>query len=574
MKEKYRHSSDDGIGQSSFFNLGSLPSSETLYNRIVLNLTELPKTNPHHYLVQQILAQKLLMKRDAIVYVFTNQKLFVPSHSDRVEQLLKDFKVEVQINMEELKGKGEIAHYAYVLTRRTKEPIQDKHLFEVNRKIKESCLSFEFRGDLTRFNKFNKFVEELQRFMKMKNPVTTPVFASEIDPNLHFEFHQDAIMDGKLVSSVVQNDANNLAHPRFFNNLTKSSTSLNTFFNIDLITHADQHSVSSSKNISNGLLGINLGPEKQFPLLLIVNQYDPMNVKIELTTIDSYLGKLEQYGSSFYYYFGISPKHPLMNLNVFREYFNSLLGHQVIQLQLSDGPTKLKAKLKSLLVPNFFASTQQMQLKEKNYFNLLDMEVDELKNLHPDELVSKFQTLKMHFNTYSKTYPWHLLGLLSHFKLQLNSFGETLIEKKHQSFNFSNPLISDELVKLKSYSIYPNNEEVYIDFKINSNLELQHPMTSLAVINNEELSILSLRSNEKEIIQLHASPIMIHFIKFILQNASGVKIADILLNLKVPKNLDLMDSAGKFENLRKTNAVILKDTEDLISIILRTEVSR
>ncbi len=156
MREKYKHSPDDGIGQASFFNLAELPTSDTLYNRIVLNLTELPKTNPHHYLIQQIMGQKSMMKKDAIVYVFTNQKLFVPSHSDRVDQLLKEFKVEASISMEELKGKGEIAHFCYILTRKLNEPALNKHLFNSNRKTKESCLSFEFKGNLTRFNKFNQ----------------------------------------------------------------------------------------------------------------------------------------------------------------------------------------------------------------------------------------------------------------------------------------------------------------------------------------------------------------------------------------------------------------------------------
>ena len=386
MREKYKHSPDDGLAQPSFFNLGEIPSSnETMYNRIVLNLTELPKTNPHHYLVQQIQAQKALMKRDAVVYVFTNQKLFVPSHSDRVEQLLKDFKVEASINMEELKGKGEIAHYAYILTRRTSGPTPNKHLFEVNRKVKESCFSFEFRGNLSRFNKFNGLVNELQKFIKNKNPITTPIFVNEIEKNIFFEFHTDAIMDGKLVSSVANKDAGHLPHPSFFKNLTKSSTSLDTFFNIEMIAHDDFN--AEKQSLSASLLGLKSGPERQFPLLLIVNQNDPMDVKIELSPIDAYRGKLNLYGTAFYYYFGLVPKHPAINLNVFREYFSSMLGHQIVQLQLSDGPAKLKAKLRSLMVPNFFASTQFMPENLKTLFTFLDLESNDLKYFHPVDLL-------------------------------------------------------------------------------------------------------------------------------------------------------------------------------------------
>ncbi len=573
MREKYKHSPDDGLAQPSFFNLGEIPSSnETMYNRIVLNLTELPKSNPHHFLVQQIQAQKALMKRDAIIYVFTNQKLFVPSHSDRVEQLLKDFKVEASINMEELKGKGEIAHYAYILTRRTSSPTLNKHLFEVNRKVKESCFSFEFRGNLSRFNKFNGLVNELQKFIKNKNPITTPIFVNEIEKNIFFEFHTDAIMDGKLVSSVASKDAGHLPHPSFFRNLTKSSTSLDTFFNIELIAHDDFN--AEKQSLSASLLGLKSGPERQFPLLLIVNQNDPMDVKIELSPIDAYRGKLNLYGTAFYYYFGLTPKHPAINLNVFREYFSSMLGHQIVQLQLSDGPAKLKAKLRSLMVPNFFASTQFMPENLKTLFYFLDLDSKDLKNFHPDELRRQFSIVKKLVAQHSSAYPWHILSLVSHFKIQVKSLVEELEEARPQTYNFSNALISNELVKLKSYAIYPKNDDVYVEYKINNNHELQLPLTNLSIKHTDETSVLIFKHQEKEIIHLHSTSIMIHFVKFILQTANGIKVSDILLNLKVPTINDLLEITKSFEDLKTTKTVLLKESEELIANILRTEISK
>lgn len=572
MREKYKQDPVDGLGQASFFNLGELPSGDTLYNRIVLNLTELPKTNPHHFLVQQILAQKAMLKKDAMVYVFTNQKLFVPSHSDRVEQLLKDFKVEAAINMEELKGKGEIAHFAYILTRRTAEPVANKHLFEVSRKTKESCLSFEFKGNLTRFNKFNKLVEELQSFIKHKNPITTPIFVSEVEKDIFFEFHQDAIIGGKLVSSVSSKESGHLPHPSFFKNLTKSSTSLDTFFAIEPIVHEDF--TQGKRSLSSELLGLKFGPEKQFPLLLIVNQNDPMDIRIELTPIDAYRGKLEQYGTAFYHYFGLTPKHPAINLNVFREYFSSMLGHQIIQLQLSDGPTKLKAKLRSLLVPSFFAKAHFMPEKTKHAFSLLDLEAREIKNLHPLDLKQRFEVLKGQLAREAAEYPWHLLSLLSHFKLQMKSLVEELEDGKPQSFNFGNSLISSELVKLKTYAIYPKNDDVYVEYKIKSNQDLQLPLSSLHIKTTDDSTILIFKFQDKDIIHLHANAPMIHFIKFILQGAVGIKIADILLNLRIPSSHDLEIATNKFEDLKSTKIALLKDTEELIAGILRTEVSR
>lgn len=572
MKEKYKQSPDDGLIQASFFNLGSLPSNETLYSRIVLNVTELPKTNPHHYLIQQIQSQKALMKKDAVIYVFTNQKLFVPSHSDRVEQLLKDFKVEASFNLEDMKGKGEIAHFIYVLTKREAPAAKNNHLFEMNRKVKESCLSFEFKGNLSRFNKFNKIVEEFQQFLKSKNSVMTPMYVNEVDKEIFFEFHQDAIIEGKLVSSTTTKDSGHLPHPSFFKNLTKSCTSLDTFFNLELINHDEDY--QAKKSVTSELLGLRQGPEKQYPILLIVNQNDPMDVKLELTPIDVYRSKLEQYGSAFYYYFGLNPKHPSINLNVFREYFTSKLGHQIIQLQLSDGPSKLKAKLKSLLVPSFFLKTTMMPADIKKKFSLLDMEENELKDLHPEALKGQFKLIKELFPHYSDIYPWHMLSLTSHFKQLLKAEVEGMEDSRPQSYSFCNPLISQALVKLKTNHIYQKNDDVFVDYKIKTPKELQLPMTSMVVKNTEEESVLILKFQEQEIVHLHSSKIMNHFMKFILQNATGVNISDILLNLKVPAQHDLEEITKSFEDLKVAKLSALKETEELIGYILRTEINR
>lgn len=572
MKEKYRQSSEDGVGQASFFNMGALPSNETIYSRIVLNLTEMPKTNPHHFLVQQIQAQKANLKKDGVIFVFTNQKLFVPSHADRVEQLLKDFKVEASFNLEDLKGKGEIAHFVYVLTKREHASTKSHLLFDLNRKQKESCLAFEFKGNLSRFNKFNKIVEEFHGFLKSKNSVMTPMYVNEVDKDIFFEFHQDAIIEGKLVSSATSKENGQLPHPSFFRNLTRSCISLDNFFNIELITNEDSH--LSKKSVTSELLGLRHGPEKQFPLLLIVNQNDPMDVKIELTPIEAYRGKLEQYGSAFFHYFGLSPKHPAINLNVFREYFSSMLGHQIIQLQLSDGPSKLKAKLKSLLIPSFFLKTTFMPEDIRRKFELMDSNRNSLTEMHPEVLKSKFESMKSQFAQHAEIYPWHMLSLASHFKLLLKEQLDVMTDGKPQSLSFSNPLISNELVKLKTHHIYQKNDDVYVDYKIKTPQELQLPLTSIVVKNTEEDSVLIMKFQDKEIVHLHSGSLMNHFIKFVLQNATGVHISDILLNLKVPAHHELELVTKRFDELKTANSSLLKDTEDMIGTILRSEINR
>lgn len=576
MKEKYQTNPEElGGAQASFFNLGAVGPAvtETLYHRIVLNLTELPKTNPHHFLVQQIQSQKNMLKKDGLIFVFTNQKLFVPSHSDRVEQLLKEFKVEAYFNLEELKGKGEIAHFIYVLSKRTAAPGLNKHLlFETNKNVKESCLSFEFKGSLSRFNKFNKLVEELQKFIRQKNAVTTPIYINEIEKEISFEFHQDAIIEGKLLSSVASKDNGHVPHPRFFKNLTESCTSLESFFHIEQITPDDYQAMRQS--VASELLGLKIGPEKQYPLLLIVNQTEPLDVRIELTTTDSYRAKVEQYGTAFFNYFGLIPKNQVINLNVFREFFISPIGHQIIQMQLSDGPTKLKAKLKALLIPSFFSRTRLMPEDLQNAFKMLDYSVAELKSRHPMELQSQFEQVKKRFTDYAEAYPWHLLGLLSHFKLQLKSSLEDFGSNLANAVNFSNPLIAEGLVKLKTQTIYPNNADVYIDYKIKTHEELQLPLTAAVLKKEGEECVLVLKCQDKEIVHLHATSLMNHFIKFVLQNASGVKIADILVNLRIPSLSELSAVTKNVEQIKASKEQLLKETEEMVSAILRNQISR
>ncbi len=572
MKEKYRNSPEDfGNNQASFLSIDT-GTCETLYHRIVLNLTELPKSNPHHYLIQQILGQKNHLKKDGVLYVFSNQKLFVPSHSERIEQLLNEFKVEACFNLEDLKGKGEIAHFVYVLTKRQQAAKPTKHPAEFSNKIKESCLSFEIKGDLPRFNKFGKIVEEFQNFTRHKNAVSTPLYVTEIDNEVIFEFHQDAIIEGKLISSVSTKENGHIPHPSFFKNLWNSSTSLESFFTIEMLSNEDF--LNTKKNLTSELLGLKIGPEKQYPLLMIINQTDQLDVKIELTSSESYRAKVEQYGTAFYHYFGLTPKNNYLNLNVFREYFSSSIGHQIIQLHLSDGPTKLKAKLKSLLVPSFFANNQLMPNEFLPHFDLLNSQSDIFQNQHPDQLMDNFAKIKHSVEKYSDGYAWHILSLLSSFKIQiLSSIDEYSVHKITET-NFSNPLITQELLKLKTLPIYPNNADVFIDYKIKTHQELQLPLTSLQLVQDGDITALILKHNDKDIVHLNAAVKMNQFIKFILLKAYGVKIADILINLKVPCATEIDEVTKNVELINNCKLHLLNETEDLIAMILKNQISR
>jgi hypothetical protein len=567
MKDKYKSPSvTTGHQQSSFFDMGGVPA-EQAFDRLVLNLTELPKTNPHHYLLQQIYAQRSFLNSDSYLYVFTNQNLFVPSSSEKVDQLLKEFKLEALFNLENLKGKGEIAHYIYIFSPRTAERAKPIKLLEVNRATKESCLSFEFKGNLSRFNKFNKFVEEFSSFVKGKS---TPVYSEKIDEDLYFDFHQDAVLEGKLVSSSGGKDKGQMAHPSFFKNLTKSCITLENFFQLEQISHTDIY--SDKKNIASELLGLSIDPIKKYPLLLIINQSDPLQSFIEITTSDSFRAKVEQYGTAYYYYFGLTPKHHSINLNIFREYFMSSIGHQIIQMQLVDGPLKLKSKLKSLLIPRFFAETQYAPEEVSKNFALLEWEPKKLNQQHPLILKNQFESASASITEVSNKYPWHLLGLLSHFKLNLQSNHMHFNTQKLEPHFFSNPLISDALVKLKTHAVYPKNQDVYIEINAKNPSELHMPLSSVQLLRDEEEYRLLLKFQDTTLITIHAPILMNHFLKFILNNAIGIKVSDILINLKVPSQADLEKVVEELELINNTKEDLISKTENLILQTLRNQI--
>lgn len=237
---------------------------ELFYNRVVINFSELPEKNPHHALLKRITTETNTLLKDGYLFILSNQKLFVPSHSEKVEQALKTFKLEGQFNFEELKGRGEIPNYLYIFSKRQNGPVESTYLPSFQFTNKEPCLTFRLCGELGRFNKFDVFVKELNYFFENKSANSTPLYQSEIDNGrLCFEFHQDAILEGKLVSSAHKNSTS-ITHPNFFRNLTKSCVSLDQFFQIESLNTQDKNS-KLPLHPNSGLLGLGLSTLTHYP---------------------------------------------------------------------------------------------------------------------------------------------------------------------------------------------------------------------------------------------------------------------------------------------------------------------
>jgi hypothetical protein len=545
MNDKYLKSATNEAGQMSLLN-SDLKSAHKVFDRIVLNLTNLPKKNPHHFFLGQVNNQLKELDKKGYLYVFSNQKLFVPSHSEKVEQLLKDTKVEAIFNLDQLVGRGEIANYLYIFKKR--KVSADQLFFNpVKTSEKESCLSFRWSGDLDRFNKFNSLVEEFSSFMKTKSPVSTPVYQAEPLENISFDFHQDAILDGLLLSST-SNDTNNITHPSFFKNLTKSCVPFDHFFQIE--TLSSDYNSSKKSSLTSDLLGISVRSEERFPLLLIVNYTNSKDIKLELTTSDVYQAKLEQYGMAYFQYFGIIPKRSDINLNVFREYFNTQLGKQIIQLFLNGGYTKIKAKLRSLLIPSFFLETSQISDTILKSFELFNSNSKEILNSHPETFNQNFKMTSGFLEGVETKYPWHTMGMLSHFKMNLQNSLDKL--EKTPTELFKNPFIVEQLIKTPSVNIYPRSEDVFINTPLTNPSDIHSDLTRIETHLEGDNSFIKLYSNETLIVEFFSDQLLTQFGKFILESATGMPISSILQNLKMPKASDLQKIINNHSELKNT----------------------
>lgn len=552
------------------------------YQRIVINYAHLPEKNPHHALLKRISSEASSLLKDGYLFVFSNQKLFVPSHADKVEQLLKTFRLEGNISFEHLKGKGEVPNFLYVFTKRQMHTGDGSYLTAHQLSQKESCLTFRLSGELSRFNKFEDILAELKQFFIHKSASSTPLYQVELDlGKVCFEFYQDAILEGKLVSSNTKN-SDSITHPTFFKNLTKSCVSLEQFFQIEVLNQQQNEKTKIHPLLSSGLLGMNLASPQRFPYVLIVNYSNPKDIRIELAGMDVYKAKLEQYGMAYYQYFGLLPKNMQLNINTFKEYFHSNLGSQIIQLNLTGGASKLKSKLKSLLVPKFLEQCLYVPAALQEQLKLLQLSSKELLNTHPQELCLQTQKLFQELESgITDEFPWHLLGLLSSFKTELyNALQEfsrdAITEDKPLSYvQYSNPMIVEQLVKLTSKNIYANNDDVYLEFITSDPNKLGSLLSAVAYHTDPQNGdYLELQANGEVLLKIFSDSDLLQFTRFILNSALGSPVLDIIQKLTLPKISEFKEVLKNFKQVEDALISSYSKAELLIEQILNRQITR
>ncbi len=545
MENKYRLPSTDEGQQIPLFDSNSDAKSH-VYARIVLTLINLPAKNPHHYLVHKIQEQGAALSPCGHLYVLTNQKLFVPSQAQKVQQLLKHFEMEAFFDLSRLRGKGEVANFVYILKKRTSTgpfaeanesaPLMPARLAKTQQ---EPCFNFRYIGELHRFGKFESLVTALHSFFKEKCQQHTSLYSKSIDDNLSFEFHQDAIIEGKLLSSASQ-DGHNITHPNFFKKLTQNCIPFDHFFSIENIDGE-----GNGRGLPGDFLGIHLKRENLFSYVLIADYRDPKFVRLEIAPFKAYKGKREQYGTAFFQYFGLYEKLPSANINLFREFFRSDLGVQVIQLSLNGGPTKIKSKLKALLIPGFFAKRDNVAPEFQEQLEIFKLSDVEILALHPDRVRQQTREGMAILEKHGWDTPWMSLGLIGHFKFNLLKIMERL-RGETKEIDYSNPLILNPLLRLEGHPLLQSSD-VFVQCLTGNQKDYQRPLVLTKYKEGGEHDCLQLYCEEKAVVEFYSDLQFLKFVDFLLHSVKGRSIGRILQDLQVPQLSQLKSVLGQFE---------------------------
>ncbi|MCR9205349.1 MAG: hypothetical protein NXH75_12270, partial [Halobacteriovoraceae bacterium] len=278
--------------------------------------------------------------------------------------------------------------------------------------------------------------------------------------------------------------------------------------------------------------------------------------------------KQEEYGEAYYFYYKIIPKVSHINFNLLREFFDSSLGKQIIQICLSGGSTKLKGKLRSLLIPRFFGEGFDLQNTEFADSPFLNVDKSSLLREHPQSLKKMIAVEVERLDSLKRESIWGYLSILAHLKINLKMATEELNEDQSENLAFDNPLICKELMNLKTFSVYPN-DEVFTEILIDQKNDLDKAVTR-SVLCQEDTAHLKIYNEDICLLKFHADLEILHFIDFIIQKAKGHSFLRILQNLTIPKAEELKTILGQYDEVRQT----LNSSFDYLNDLLKREITK
>ena len=560
----YNRKSSTSI-QRSMLPLNSALSVST-YDRIIINLNLYPKNNPHHYLFSKLNSQKDFLKEDGLIYLISSKKIFIPSQKSKVEQLLKDFKVEGVFDLEALEGKGEIGNYIYILSKKAEE------YRSVSDSQKHSCLNFRFTGALKSFHKFEKMTLLTNNFFE-KNLGDLPPIYQAGDADVRMEFFQDAIIGGQLIHSSTK-DASNITHPGFFRQLMSICCPLSDFFDFETI---DFDNILKKDN-SNSLFdfGNGFGAESSSHVF-IVDQRTKNETKIEVISTNMLESKSYEYGHRLCSYFYAYPKAFDVQTLGIHDFFQSKVGGQIISLTFNNELRRVKGNLSKLLVPRFFRTHGNLPSAIKEGLILLEKKPNELLDLYPGQLEKAYSNIENFLPNIAKDYPSEILARISYFKRSIEKAVEVLGQSRGGgALNFRNPALKTPLLLAKTIPIYPESNDIFVDFESEGHDLIHNPLESVKLgqkkIHDETMYCVELYSKGQKVLSLFSDEDMTYFLEFLLTQTLGAPISQILKGVAVPELENLKSIIESYRSLANSLGTISQKSIDLYNRLLNSAI--
>ncbi len=552
---------EDFSSQKSFVFEDSFGGKST-YNRIVLSLIEQPKKNPWFYLNSKIKNNIKDLKDQGYMIVLSNQSLFVPSQKEKLKILLNEVNIECVFNFCDVKGKGEIPNYIYVIS---KKKIMDQ---QIKRRV---CYNLRFNSKLASMVSFADLTSEMNKFFE-ENFEVVPPFYQRVGQGFTFQFFQNAIINGQIIQT--DDDETRITHPSFLDNMIKACKPFHHYF---YLSSLDLEEVGSDRLQTNFDLqpSFSLNPETQ-EYVLIYNFNNEEEIFVEIISKNLLSSKIERYGKARCYYYYLVPRISNLNINLFQDYFRSTLGKQLSQVSIIGSYHKAKSKVENILVPKCLGQDLVEDTELKNLLDFMVSPEEELLNNCSVKLMNRYKQTKTFFDLFIDSDKGAgVLAYLSYFrKTLLNIETKTSILKSDASkFDFSNPVLKEKLLSFKLMNLYPNNEEVFIAF-YGEHKDVFKKFTKSSISFEGDKSKVDLFSDDALVISIHCEKYLGAFIHFCLKNISNIPISDLIKSLRVPSSEDLKDLSCQFLNKKSNFKDLSEDVEVLMNSIFRKLVSR
>lgn len=533
MKGHYQNRKGAKASRTSLGGFDS-PFMNSTYDRLVLNLTQLPKNNPYHWLLGQIDNETKNLKSGGYMFVLSSKSLFAPSQKERLAQVLTGLELKSVFEMEQLKGKGELGSWLYIFRRRA--PGAETALLN----SRESVSWFRFSADMNSFQDFSEITDVLRKFYLSHLGESPALWHNEAATGMHLEYFQDALIDGHLIHSAHE-DQSRITHPRFFKNLLGTSVPLDSVFDLRQIDPEEWLTPNDS--------ALSAGFRREGATFLVVDFRDPMGVQADLFPTDTFRSVYYDRGGSQCHYFLVAPRRQGMDPNVLRKYFASTVGRQLLGLTFGGG-TKVKGQLGKMLVPKWFLRGDFLPESLMPALDLFRWDNEKLNTKHPEEISARFRQFKQISSTLFPKYACDVMGAMVGFERTLTDLVQQMNDPRlGAQINFMNPLIQKPLSKLDSFSVFPKHQDVFTDYVPGVGAEdLALPLSKVELRMQVEGELrswfLEVFNTRGPIMRLHSDEEMLLLAQFIFQSAYGIELGKVMKALRLPGLSELKGIVG------------------------------